>query len=449
MMQCDEQAGTPPITEKVLRKFVDIATLVQEGKLQVKVQHHARVQGMRALVPIFTKRSCSLCILQSATVQLDCHHVLCNGCVMDCSDEHQPYNFTLRTCIICHSVNSRCFSVKPPTAGIRRLELGGMCTYDMLHFLGALARCCQLKNIPIRDHFDIVLADGVGMLNYIHGVKASKIGSGIFFLLALFEEGWDIADCAYHVPRLGPLKTQHSTVSFGENLLWDISSLSPNGCLQASSTRRQRCNARILLPYRQGADPSRKRRDLCVRYGGGPYTQQYLGYVANKLISSLFYVELTKLPVFYKSPETCPINILSRIPPGDRLCSLLSYLQGVDAQILYRGSERTATLATFCTKTVLHECQRGKAFCRPLSVKLHSFSAFVDVQLIGLGESSYHISNCPYRLGDLVRDQGLDCAFGARNLRSKHDNDSQSTRRSCEQLLLEVNELVDSLALCL
>lgn len=161
--------------------------------------------------------------------------------------------------------------------------------------------------------------------------------------------------------------------------------------------------------------------------------------MSSLLVASLFYVELTSSPRFYSSPELCALNILCRVPPGADLANFLSFLRRDRARMVYKCSETEARRTILCNESVIAACTNGLAFQRPILVEAFSMEANVQVSLefYPFHETPlYNISHCPYKLRDLVADQGLDCPFSGAAVKE---------RDGVEELLCHVNSIIDTL----
>jgi len=56
--------------------------------------------------------------------------------------------------------------------------------------------------------------------------------------------------------------------------------------------------------------------------------------------------------------------------------------------------------------------KRGIPFYRYIGFSVASIYDEVDVKIENMTKNAQSISNCPYELQTLIRDQGLDCVFG-------------------------------------
>lgn len=55
---------------------------------------------------------------------MDCSHLLCDYCVATCCLPVQPCHYQSSLCFLCQQPNHTTFVLNPPTAGLRKLELG-------------------------------------------------------------------------------------------------------------------------------------------------------------------------------------------------------------------------------------------------------------------------------------------------------------------------------------
>ena len=137
--------------------------------------------------------------------------------------------------------------------------------------------------------------------------------------------------------------------------------------------------------------------------------------------AGLFYIELTSLPSFYSSPEICSVQVHCRIPPGHALLDLLFKLRREKRYFYYRGSELEETKGELCTEDVLSRCQSYGPFIREIRVEALSTDTKINIDMDG-DDGRYSISKCPYRISDLIRDQGLDDVFGRRGQKLRSDS---------------------------
>jgi hypothetical protein len=69
---------------------------------------------------------------------------------------------------------------------------------------------------------------------------------------------------------------------------------------------------------------------------------------------------------------------------------------------------------------LLDDLRRGVAYSRIIDISVHSLNDVINVRLDGITRKVRNISNCPYKISDIVEDQGLHCVFGHRDHRCRH-----------------------------
>ncbi|KFY92672.1 hypothetical protein V500_04073 [Pseudogymnoascus sp. VKM F-4518 (FW-2643)] len=91
-----------------------------------------------------------------------CQQVL--HCTADDVDPEEPWKFKLSKCLLCKKANSVEYNLKPSTAGVRALEMGGdgvsLQDIQTLQYIETQLRL----PMPLREHFDIVIGGGRGAL---------------------------------------------------------------------------------------------------------------------------------------------------------------------------------------------------------------------------------------------------------------------------------------------
>lgn len=127
------------------------------------------------------------------------------------------------------------------------------------------------------------------------------------------------------------------------------------------------------------------------------------------ILASLFYLELDCLPLASGFTLQCKARILCRLDPGTReLLALLWQLKESQARFYIQSTEQVP-----CVDQVSYtKIQHGEPFCTPVEFSISSMDDLVDVKVDGITQRARSISNCPYKLLDLVKDQGLHCVFG-------------------------------------
>lgn len=129
--------------------------------------------------------------------------------------------------------------------------------------------------------------------------------------------------------------------------------------------------------------------------------------MANKILCSLFYIELESAPLFYSSIERCTVKLHCRLPPGDELQELLHFFWRNKTRMIYKGSETEYSTLMLCTENNLKANRENAYFSREFSVEVRSWETKIMVELCDFNGYGCSVSHCPYRLRDLVRDQGL------------------------------------------
>ncbi|EXL68287.1 hypothetical protein FOPG_15646 [Fusarium oxysporum f. sp. conglutinans race 2 54008] len=168
---------------------------------------------------------CFVCLVRPPSTTLDCHHRLCDACVMICGSRESPDSPSIQvlSCPLCGKHHRRQILLQPPTSGNRVLELGGASKYkwEMLKFLKEVQSAIGLP-VPLQEHFDLVIGSGIGMSPTLSNRALTY--PGLFFVQTVFLEGWNLSDCQYHLKNVGDpeVDRKQSLVSFGKNLTWKM-----------------------------------------------------------------------------------------------------------------------------------------------------------------------------------------------------------------------------------
>ncbi|KAF4468234.1 Vitamin B6 biosynthesis [Fusarium albosuccineum] len=289
---------------------------------------------------------------------------------------------------LCQSPNHSTFIVKPPTAGTRMLDLGGTNVKNIRQFLHDLQREIGLHSLALTEHFDSVVGSDAGM----------------FFIVTAFLDGWGLADCAYHIGRLrGARLKRNNLVSFGKGLTWDLG----NPRLYNNKEVFLAFGKKVLRRSGQITDEE----EIYVRYSGGPYNHAVLTSISASLVAALFYIELVAAPTFYAGPELCMIRLQCRVPPGDELLELLYSLYRRKTRLCYASNGLDHVNTELCTEDLIHQCENRQPFMKELLVEVMSADDNITIQLESAG-GKYPVSGCPYKVQDLIKDQGLDLPLG-------------------------------------
>ncbi|KFZ18706.1 hypothetical protein V501_01063 [Pseudogymnoascus sp. VKM F-4519 (FW-2642)] len=129
----------------------------------------------------------------------------------------------------------------------------------------------------------------------------------------------------------------------------------------------------------------------------------------DNILASLFYLELDCLPLASGFNLQCKARILCRLDPGTReLLALLWQLKESQARFYVQSTEQLP-----CVDQISYtKIQHGEPFCTPVEFCISSMDDLVDVKVDGIAQRARSISNCPYKLLGLVKDQGLHRVFG-------------------------------------
>jgi hypothetical protein len=88
-----------------------------------------------------------------------------------------------------------------------------------------------------------------------------------------------------------------------------------------------------------------------------------------------------------------------------------------------------------CTESVLWECERHQPFLRTVILRILSVESEVHIAIDGLDGRKHWVSNCPYKIERLIRDQEMDCVFGRRD--RKYMTETWMEAAQAEQDLIE------------
>jgi hypothetical protein len=132
-----------------------------------------------------------------------------------------------------------------------------------------------------------------------------------------------------------------------------------------------------------------------------------LGPCADNLISSLFYLELEDLPVFDKVQFICKAHIRCRwSSTHPAFQQLLRRMIRTGAKFYVSGKELPCVNDDVRVAVV-----DGLPFQRKIEFGVLKLSDPVYISIGGIIVRPKSISNCPYIIESLIRDQGLDCPF--------------------------------------
>ncbi|GKU05313.1 unnamed protein product [Fusarium langsethiae] len=410
IMKCESALNLHGLVESVKYRFVAVATHNQRHGLDSAQVHEERIREYRPGGPGY----CNFCIVQPPTHTLGCRHRLCGSCIVSRGLEVSRWHFRLETCPLCQELHQTVFAIKPPTAGDRVLVLGGGDAEGTWQFLKNLERTVGLKLVDLRGLFDEVRACGIG----------------IFFAFAIFLEGWSLYDCKYHLARMRPKKFRRGTAIFGDKLAWNFEEI-------------QRSNdITIVIDTGKGAWSNRQTNvaearspDVLVQYHGDIFSNSLFQTISSRLLASLFYIELDTMPDASRSSQYCAVMLQCRIPPGQPLIDFLCRLRREKTSFYYQGFGTNEMSEELCTESVLWECERHQPFLRTVILRILSVESEVHIAIDGLDGRKHWVSNCPYKIERLIRDQEMDCVFGRRD--RKYMTETWMEAAQAEQDLIE------------
>jgi len=133
---------------------------------------------------------------------------------------------------------------------------------------------------------------------------------------------------------------------------------------------------------------------------------------AENMLVSLFYLELDEYPQFDKIVFVCSGKIRCRLGPSHRgLRALASRLRETQARF-YLDFQQTLP----CIDEASYEAiENGHPFSRPVVLRVKSLESAIDIKMDGITSRARSISNCPYQVKTLIKDERLDCVFGHRS----------------------------------
>lgn len=141
---------------------------------------------------------------------------------------------------------------------------------------------------------------------------------------------------------------------------------------------------------------------------------------ADNMLASLFYIKLNGLPTFDRDLFVCRGQILCRLGPSHQaLRPLAARMYEASSHFYLAFDQKLPCL----DEEDLNSLQYGAPFCCNIIFKVVSLDDFVDIKIDGITKRPRRISNCPYKITTLIKDQELDCAFGGRKGRKRMQPD--------------------------
>jgi hypothetical protein len=253
----------------------------------------------------------------------------------------------------------------------------------MCAFLKELHRN-SVTALPLRDYFDIVICDGA---------------SALLLVIILFVEEWSLDDAAYHVRRATKARVHRGSITFGPHLTWSLRALE---CANGTKI--------VHHQSRSAPDADFQGSSSIVRYDVTLCGNDLIGSISNRILADFFYIELVDRPCLAGSPEICLLRLRCRVQPGPAFSNIVRKFR--QSRIYFRGEEPNYYISHLLPPDALHGINCGEDFTRLIEVMVSSPASKISVKIEGADGHRRHISGSPYPLGQLKRDQGLDCFFG-------------------------------------
>ena len=138
-------------------------------------------------------------------------------------------------------------------------------------------------------------------------------------------------------------------------------------------------------------------------------SQDIIRQSADRLLASLFYIELVGVPLYRDNVFVCKALIRCRLLPSQpALEALVRRLHKCRANF-YFDMQRISCVDDQLFGEVI---RNNEAFSRQITFSVLSMQHSIDIKVDGITRRGRSISNCPYVLHTLIEDQGLHCIFG-------------------------------------
>ncbi|KAH8761508.1 hypothetical protein F5883DRAFT_382882, partial [Diaporthe sp. PMI_573] len=147
-----------------------------------------------------------------------------------------------------------------------------------------------------------------------------------------------------------------------------------------------------------------------IRYDAAACGHDSIDSISNRILADFFYIELIDQPCLASSPEVCLLRLKCRVQPGPASPNTLRKFR--KSRIYFRGDEPNYNISHLMSSDTLECINHGGDFSRIIEVMVSSPASEISVKIEGADGQRRHISRSPYPLGQLIRDQGLDCLFG-------------------------------------
>lgn len=91
----------------------------------------------------------------------------------------------------------------------------------------------------------------------------------------------------------------------------------------------------------------------------------------------------------------------------------------------------------------MDECRKNQPFTRRIKVTARSRNTQLSIRMDGTDGKTYDLSNCPYRLSQLIKDQELGSPFGSYGNQRISVGRGISTDRDTLSLQYEIDQLLE------
>ena len=146
---------------------------------------------------------------------------------------------------------------------------------------------------------------------------------------------------------------------------------------------------------------------------------------ADAVLASLFYIELIELPQLNEVGFCCRAIIQCRIPPSSpAYCPILDRLYISKARFYYDYKSIPCV-----ERQTYNTAQQHLPFSRHFEMSVPSMGDEIQVEIDGFTAQRRSISNCPYRVHQLIKDQRLDSVFGHSDHRRRKFGPNPMLRR--------------------
>lgn len=150
----------------------------------------------------------------------------------------------------------------------------------------------------------------------------------------IFCKRASLKDCLYLLPNIIYSKeSRRGVIKFGRRLVFQREELRSNLVRIVSEQCSPEAEAERLWPS--------YKVDLVLAYSGGVYEEAYMEAAADKLVASLFYVELEDRLESYSGPKTVGVVLRCRLPAGPYLADLALRLHDGQVRVQYFGEEKS------------------------------------------------------------------------------------------------------------